>query len=77
MLSIPDPRSGRFDPRSTKIGELRRDFPRAPPREKNPGELHRRRAAKPSWPPDLESAATIRSKPIKSEPPDPDPSAQI
>ena len=42
-----------------------------------PASIAAARASKPSWPPDLESAATIRSKPIKSEPPDPDPSAQI
>ena len=42
VMSIPDPSSGRIDSRSTKIGELRRDFPHAPPREKNPGELRRR-----------------------------------
>ena len=43
VMSIPDPSSGRFVPRSTKIGELRRVFSHVPPREENPGEFHRRR----------------------------------
>ena len=70
----PQPNHGPNRALGRRLGLLRS---RAAAEQGVPASFAAARASKPSMPPDLELAATIRSKPIKSEPPDPDPSTQI